>query len=438
MTECNKCKQTIRGEMGIQCMGVCEKVFHTASKCCGIDQYSSRILEGNNYVRFVCDDCMQYIHNVDMVLKDIQEEVRKNKQGLIDYKDEFVLSLKKNEDEIKKLLESVEKTYEEKRKKMMLYQKCCEDSVKEIKKLFGEVENTNTKLCKEIEEKNVNMCNEIKKIITETNKKQNKTTYADSVKNKKVVPEIRKQAPLIIKPKEKQTIEKTKEELNKINPINLKIKNVENRKNGTIIIQSENSEERDKIKNAVEEKLTEKYEIKVPRPVDLKIKIVDMTFKYEDKEIVEKLKKQNQCIESAEIKIINKYETTKKNKTTYNAILNVDSDSYKKIIEERKLNIGWERCRVFDGTDVVRCMKCRGYNHIARECRNMEVCLRCHEQHRTKDCKSKEVLMKCINCIKMNEKLNMGLEVNHHTNDRDCPVYQNKLNAKMRRFGIET
>ena len=50
-----------------------------------------------------------------------------------------------------------------------------------------------------------------------------------------------KNVPLIIRPKEKQSIEKTKAELNeKVDTINFKITNVENRKNGTVVIRSEN------------------------------------------------------------------------------------------------------------------------------------------------------------------------------------------------------
>ena len=46
-------------------------------------------------------------------------------------------------------------------------------------------------------------------------------------------------------------------------------------------------------------------------------------------------------------------------------------------MEEKKLNVGWKRCRVYYGTECVQCMECRGYNHIAKECKNQEICLKC-------------------------------------------------------------
>ena len=97
------------------------------------------------------------------------------------------------------------------------------------------------------------MCKEIKKVINETCKQNSETTYADAVKNKGL-PSLNKQILLIIKPKETQSAEKTKEELNKINPDNLKITNVESRRSRIFVIQSENCEDREKIKSAIQEK----------------------------------------------------------------------------------------------------------------------------------------------------------------------------------------
>ena len=53
-------------------------------------------MEKDNFVRFMCDDCLHYIQNVDLVLNVVQEDVKKNKQALQEYKNEFESSLKKN------------------------------------------------------------------------------------------------------------------------------------------------------------------------------------------------------------------------------------------------------------------------------------------------------------------------------------------------------
>lgn len=73
----------------------------------------------------------------------------------------------------------------------------------------------------------------------------------DKNKNqKRVLPEIRKEVPLLIKPKTKQNSNQTKNDLNeKVDPRELKISNIQAKSNGTIIIESENDNERNKIKS---------------------------------------------------------------------------------------------------------------------------------------------------------------------------------------------
>ena len=41
-------------------------------------------------------------------------------------------------------------------------------------------------------------------------------------------------------------------------------------------------------------------------------------------------------------------------------------------------------------------------------------------------------MKKCINCVKSNKKLNLGLDENYATTNRECPDYKNELNLKRR------
>lgn len=439
MAECSKCRTAIRGETGIRCNGVCDKVYHCTVKCAGLDQYSAKILDTGGFVRFICDDCIQYIHNIDMVLKEIQDDVKRNRQNLVEYKDEFEMSLKQNENEIKILLEAIEKRYDERFKRIDSVQKYCERNMQEASELFrivGDCENTNKEMYKEMEKSNVKICNEIKKVIKDTTIKTNKMSYAQTVKETPVMPDVSKQVPLILKPKERQGIDKTKEELNKkVDPVNLKITNVEKRRNGTLVIQSENVEERDKIKSAIQNGLGDNYEIRVPNQIDMHIVITDMNFKIDEKEIVVKLKKQNQILENSEIDIVKLFETKRFNRKIYNAKVKIDNESYKNVMAEKRLKVGWDVCRVFDGTSIMQCFKCKGYNHKSVDCKNQETCYKCHGTHNSNEC-NKETILKCINCVRTNKRLNLELDEDHLTNNRECPVYKNKLNVKMRMMGL--
>ena len=79
----------------------------------------------------------------------------------------------------------------------------------------------------------------------------------------------------------------------------------------------------------------------------------------------------------------------------FNVKLRVDNKAYEKIMEERNVNVGWEINRVYDKTELVQNMKCWGYNHIAKEYKNQEICLKCHGQHKTVNCESQEKIIKC-------------------------------------------
>lgn len=439
MAECSKCKLAIRGESGIRCNGVCDKVYHFTKKCAGIDQYSAKIIDEDNFVRYICNDCMLYIQNVDLVVREIQNSVDKNRQTLLDYKHEFESSLKINELEIKSLLEVIERRYDDRFKKIENVQKLCEKNVEEVKKLHGNlnnVENKNKDMCETIEKCNVKMFNEIKKAITSEKEKPTTMSYAQSLKSNIGMPDLNKNVPLIIKPKEKQSIEKTKAELNKkVNPADFKIINVENRKNGTVVIQAESSEEREKIKETIQTQISNDYEIKIPREISTQIVITGLSFKISDDELIKKLKKQNELLKESNIQVMKLFETIRSNRTIFNAKLSIDNVSYAKVMASQKLNVGWDRCKIFDGTDILQCFRCQGYNHKSADCKNNSVCYKCHGNHRSREC-NKEQISKCINCKKENERLNLNLDENHATNSRACPVYQNKLNLKKKRMGL--
>jgi hypothetical protein len=260
-----------------------------------------------------------------------------------------------------------------------------------------------------------------------------KSNKSDSTKH---VPVMNKNLPLIVIPKNKQNTDKTKFDLNtKVNPIDLKIKNVVDRNNGKILIETDTTENRDKIRNELEKTIQTDYDIKIPMDLKPCFEIVHMSNNFSESEIIMKLKKQNTFLEFSELKVVKIRKFTKFNKELTNAIIEVDKLCFPKIIEAEKLCIGWEKCKVFDAINVRRCNKCKGYNHKSSECKNQETCLKCHKDHKTSTCTEKEELKECINCKKANEKFNVGVKIDHKTTSFDCPVYQNKLREKKAKIG---
>ncbi|XP_036339828.1 uncharacterized protein LOC118749165 [Rhagoletis pomonella] len=220
---------------------------------------------------------------------------------------------------------------------------------------------------------------------------------------------------------------KTKKDLNKnVDPSDLKISNVHGRKSGTIVIKSENESERDKIKTAIANKMSDRYEIRVPNTAKPKFMAFGVSLKYESEQLAEMIKKQKECLKSAAFEIIKYIEVKKDKSTYYNVLIKTDVDTFSAELKSEKINIGWEKCRVQDDMGVSVCYKCKGFNHIATKCKDEEVCLKYLGNHKTMEC-TKEQINKCINCIRANKKFNLRLDVNHLTINRQCPVYMKKL-----------
>ncbi|XP_036329789.1 uncharacterized protein LOC118741922 [Rhagoletis pomonella] len=361
---------------------------------------------------------------------------------LKEYKNEFEEALNTNQRELRELMKAMEVKYNERLATLKMHQEMYVRNAAEIKKVREVVEQMkstadvagkeNEKLCGEIK----TLGKEIKDSAT-----QQQTSFANMVKtnmNKNAgrdVPEFKKRAPIVVKPRTKQTSEKTKQDLNnKINPNELKITDIKTGQNGVMIIESVNVDERDKIKEIMDTNISDGYEIKIPRDYKPKLFITGMSLGKCNDELIECLKKQNQCLEKGEVKIIRQYNVKNKNNSYYNAIIEVDEESFNNTLKCDKLNIGWERCKVYDGVDVTTCFKCKGYNHKAAECKNDEVCAKCLGNHKSTGCVNPPI-NKCINCIKSNEKLKLGLDINHQCKSRQCPVYLKHLNAKKQRLG---
>jgi hypothetical protein len=100
-------------------------------------------------------------------------------------------------------------------------------------------------------------------------------------------------------------------------------------------------------------------------------------------------------------------------------------------MEKERIIVGWDRYRVYELFQTVRCFNCSGFRHIAKECRHNVACPKCAGSHKLSECQSSEV--KCINCVTTNENLDMNFNVSHSAWHRDCPVFVRKINTEMKK-----
>lgn len=225
------------------------------------------------------------------------------------------------------------------------------------------------------------------------------TTYAHIVKKRDNV--------LIIKPNEVQDNEVTRAEVRRnICPSELKIgiKQINNIQKGGMVVKCSSKDSLEKLAGDIHVKLGDKYKVTIPGLKKPKLKIVGLESQISEAELIQSMKNQNDCVkETAEIKLI----TTKKMKTRWFAIVECDPKTFSEVVDNGALCIGYSACAVYEYLDIVRCFRCSGFNHLAKECSAKQICFRCgHEDHTAADCinaGNREMIV-CPNCDRENRK----------------------------------
>lgn len=232
-----------------------------------------------------------------------------------------------------------------------------------------------------------------------------------------------------LKPKTKQESEKTKSEIKeKIKPSTLSVgvSGIVNRQGGAVAIRCQNNDARSKLANEMKDKMSEKYEVHLPKMRLPKVLITGLSENMEGDSIIDAIKKQNK-VECNEIKCIKVYKSYK-NERVFNALVEIDSKGFEQVMNLKKINIEWDRCPVYENLSILRCYKCWGFNHTAAHCKeSVQICAKCSDEgHSFKECIND--LKKCINCKKAKERLNLSeIDINHDCRDNCCRTLQRKL-----------
>lgn len=95
---------------------------------------------------------------------------------------------------------------------------------------------------------------------------------------------------------------------------------------------------------------------------------------------------------------------------------------------KEKLYIDWTTCRFIDDLEVVRCVKCQQFGHVAKYCTDEFSCSFCAEKHDSKSCPRKDnpnFKPVCASCKRFKKP------TDHVTGSADCPTFQFKLNQLL-------
>lgn len=109
-------------------------------------------------------------------------------------------------------------------------------------------------------------------------------------------------------------------------------------------------------------------------------------------------------------------------------VAEVEPKLFKKLMELRRVCLGYSSCPIKDRIRVMRCYKCNQFGHGQNVCRNESICAACAGPHETKACTETGAGVNCSNCKWVNEQRTKRhqalIDANHRADDHACPQYQ--------------
>lgn len=317
---------------------------------------------------------------------------------------------------------------------------------KKVSYFCDSCQNFNTLLQSQINDKNdlIESKNEIITLLKEEieNMKLNheetscqNPTFAEILKSQKMDSnklELLKKTNLpciIIKPnthKDSVTTKKTLE--SKVNPatVSVGINMMKQGKNGSILIKCDSRESTDIMKNQVLKQLGPDYIVEETKLRKPSVRISNIKNMNAD-QLLNAIKNQNHFLQNEDNISIKVLKTTKNNSNISFAIVECNGSAFRKLLAAKKVNIGFERCPVYENYHVTRCFKCNGFNHTQNECKKREFsCAICSDNHETKTCSNS--LKKCTNCVYSNSKFKTNFDFNHEAFNTSCPIYIKQIN----------
>lgn len=149
--------------------------------------------------------------------------------------------------------------------------------------------------------------------------------------------------------------------------------------------------------------------------------------------IIDELKKNNEELNDCDVSLIPvlNRKATSKQQSSCDIVVEVNSATYKMLMEKQLLRLPWRECRVYEHIYVKSCYKCLGFSHIAKDCKQDQKCSKCGS-HKFSECKNRNIC--CANCRSVNEKLKVKMNTKHHAWSTDCPVYKRRIESLVNRI----
>lgn len=203
------------------------------------------------------------------------------------------------------------------------------------------------------------------------------------------------------------------------------LKTVKHLKNGAIVLESHDENQREKLKNI----LSQKKDVLLKENVNMDpmFMITGIIKGIKDEDFLKDLILLNDDIEcelgydiGGKIKVITKKQC--RNQFKENWILQAPPDIAKCFLKRQIINFDLVKVHVQEYFNLALCYNCAGFGHVAKHCKEKQCCHRCGGEHHSSECTTDS--LKCPNCTKL--KYNQEL-CHHSARDKQCPVFIKKL-----------
>lgn len=372
---CRKCENKFKdSEEKVVCLGPCHKQFH--AKCFGFTPTALKFYKECKNISFECDDCQD----------DPPKMINRTLDKILSFMNIFNERLNRQENK-------------------------SEIISKQIVELNSNVQKSEIEIKAELNKGNVEGRN------------QSHISFAEIVKKPVNDPVV------IVRPKKQQKCADTRADVNKkIMPIKIALSSVNNKPDGGIEIKCKNNEDVTELHEKAMKEMADDYTVAIRKIRNPKVRVTNMSQKLSGDEIIKSLKRNNEFLKGAEMKVLHTYDI--KINESYGAIMEVEPKTFNQLMKVGDVVIEMNKCDVTECLNVLRCYKCCGYNHKSNVCKNRKACLRCGDEHEIKDCGSKHSA--CINCKVISDKLKLKLDINHPAFSHTCSVFKRQCERSKR------
>lgn len=386
--------------------------------CCICETNFEEEEEENN--TFECDLCDRKMHTICAEVKKGEMKARKNSKCVKIFcpecieKGEIVVPAKLND--MMKMLYKIDMGCQQQKASEQSNNQMMSEMLKTMSKVLEKIENLDDRMEK-IESSTIASHSTAATSSTATSS----TSFSSIVKTG--VPK----SAVVVKPKQKQDSKKTMEQIaTTVDTASVNVCNTRNARDGGIVLCCNNTTDTMRVKEIVREKLGDAYEVTLPPVKNPRLRITNINIEIPNNLIIEELKKHNELIKDAEMKLVTVIPRKSGHSVSNDVIVEVKCEVYKKLLHIGVLRLPWKECRVLQHLYVKRCFKCCGFSHTAQQCQqNNQSCSKCAGNHKFDSCRSRT--MRCINCKVANEKFGLTLNTEHHAWSKDCKVLSRRM-----------